>query len=77
MKCLQLFEINKLEAMSYVTSVLGPEEHLENSLQKVVLFKNGLNTAKNRYPFIPTNSLLATLSFFLFFFLNLVRSSSP
>ena len=58
--------------MSHATSVLGPENHLESLVQKVVLFKNGLNTAKNRYPFIPTNPFLATISFF---FLNLVRSS--
>ena len=48
----------------------------------MVLLKNSLNTVKNYsqgyympYPFIPTNPLLATMIFF--FFLNLVRSSSP
>ena len=69
--------VPNFEAMSLVSSVLGPENYLESLVQKVVLFKNSLNMAKNRYPFIPTNPLLATMSFFFFsFFLNLVRSSS-
>ena len=40
-----MFEPN-FEAMSLVTSVLGPENHLKNLVQKVILFKKGLNTAK-------------------------------
>ena len=35
------------EAMTLVTSVLGPQNHLKSLVQKVILFKNSLNTAQN------------------------------
>ena len=39
--------VPNLKAMSHVTSVLGPENHPKSLVQKAVLFKNGLSTAKN------------------------------
>ena len=39
--------VPNFEAMSLVTSVLGPENHLQSLVQKKVFFKNGLNKAKN------------------------------
>ena len=65
------------EAMSHMTSVLVSKIHFKNLVYKAVLLKNGLNTAKKyftellyilRYPFIFINPLLASMSFFLFFF---------
>ena len=62
--------------MSHNALVLGPENHLKSLVSKAVLFKNGLNMAKLfrmviylkvAYPFIPTNPLLAAISFSFFF----------
>ena len=39
--------VPNFEAVSHVALVLGPENHLESLVEKVVLLKNGLNTAKN------------------------------
>ena len=39
--------VPNFEAMSHVTSVLGPKNHVKYLVKKAVLMKNGLNTAKN------------------------------
>ena len=73
--------MRNFEAISLVASVLGPENHLESWVSKAVLMKNILSTAKNisqgyyyvlRYPFIPTNPLLAMMFFFFLFFAFLI-----
>ena len=67
--------VPNFEAISHVTLVLGPENHLKSLVQKVVslFYLTGLQYVL-RYSFILTNPLLATMSFF--FFSNLVRCSS-
>ena len=81
--------VPNFEAIGHVTLVLEPENRSASLALKAVSVKNGFKYGKKyfiwlyvlRYPFIPTNLLLAAMSFFsffsLFFFLIFVRFSSP
>ena len=72
---MSLMFVHNFEAIGHVTLVLEPENRLAGLVQKAVSVKNSFKYGKkyfiglyvSRYPFIPTNPLLAAMRFIIFF----------